>query len=145
MDNDYQLDLDELLRVIRATDVMLFRFVVISQRLLLDSRYSESEGPMLKVVQRTGGARQRFRELKELRPRFPVPERLTAVAWPRFVESLVSTGVWAVVEERLVRSGDPSAVERARAALQELQTLERAEIRNAIRGEGYRSLWERQS
>jgi hypothetical protein len=143
MDNDYQFALDELLRLIRDQEVMLIRFVIVPKRLLFDARFSELEGPVLKLVPRASSPQDRFRELRRLRPRFSLPERLTVIAWPKFVESLVTTGVWAEIEGRLGRSGFPGALQQAASILQELQSLERAERRNAIRGDGYRSYWDR--
>ena len=109
MDNDYGLDLDEVKRVIASADVMMLRFVIVPQRLLMDGRSNELDGPMLKIVPRVSGARERFRELRRLRPRFALPDRITAVAWPRKIASLESTGVWTAVEERLAASGFPDA------------------------------------
>jgi hypothetical protein len=143
MDNDYGIDLDEVKRVIGMADVMMLRFVIVPQRLLLDARFSELDGPMLKIVPRVNGARERFRELRRLRPRFALPDRITAVAWPRRVASLESTGVWAAVEARLAASGFPDATKQAVEILDELKRLERTEIQNAIRGEGYHTSWER--
>jgi len=143
MDNDYGLDLDEVKRVIGSADVMMLRFVIVPQRLLMDARSNELDGPMLKVVPRVSGARERFRELRRLRPRFALPDRITAVAWPRRIASLESTGVWKAVEERLTSSGFPDAGQQAADILEELKRLELREMQNAIRGEGYHTYWER--
>jgi hypothetical protein len=143
MDNDYGLDLDEVKRVITTADVMMLRFVIVPQRLLLDARSNELDGPMLKVVPRVSGARERFRELRRLRPRFALPDRITAVAWPRRIASLESTGVWTTVSERLAASGFPDAARQAVDIIEELKRLELREMQNAIRGEGYHTYWER--
>lgn len=145
MDNDYGLDLAEVVRVVGSADVLILRFVVVQQRLLFDARASELEGPLLKLVPRVTSARERFRDLKQLRPRFPLPDRITAIAWPRFVDTLVSSGVWAAIEQRLDPAAFPRSAAQAKAVLEELRALERAEIRNAIRGEGYQTYWERKS
>lgn len=143
MDNDYGIDLGEVIRVIASADVLMLRFVIVPQRLLLDARCSEIEGPMLKLVPRVSGARERFRDLRRLRPRFPLPDRITAVAWPRRVASLGSTGVWAAIEERLAASKFPDATRQAAEVFDDLIRMESKEIQNAIRGEGYHTHWER--
>jgi hypothetical protein len=145
MDNDYGVDLAEVMRVIRTTDVLLLRFVVVPQRLLLDARTNELDGPLLKLVPRVNGPRERFRELRRLRPRFPLPDRITAITWPQTVASLVSSGVWDVIRERLAGSGVAGAEQQADEVLDELKRSEKAEIRNAIRGENYHTYWERPS
>lgn len=142
MDNDFGLDLEEVVRVIGSADVLILRFIIIPQRLLLDTRSSATEGPLLKLVPRVGSARERFRNLKQARPSFPLPERITAVAWPRFVDSLVSSGIWGAVEARLTQPEHPQAFAQAALVLDELRSLERLEIRKAIRGEGYQTYWE---
>jgi hypothetical protein len=143
MDNDYGIDVNEVMRVIRTADVLMLRFVVVPQRLLLDSRSNDLDGPLLKVVPRVSGARERFRELRRLRPRFPLPDRITAVHWPHRVSSLESTGVWEVVRERLASSGVEGAAGQAEQVFDELRTLESAEVQKAIRGDGYHTYWER--
>lgn len=143
MDNDYGIDVSEVMRVIRTADVLMLRFVVVPQRLLLDSRSNDLDGPLLKIVPRVSGARERFRELRRLRPRFPLPERITAVHWPHRVASLTTSGVWDVVRERLTASGFPGAETQATEILNELRKLEFAEVQNAIKGEGYHTYWER--
>jgi hypothetical protein len=141
MDNEYRLDYGEILKTVRGADVVLFRFVTLPQRLLIDNRTSAMEGPLLKIVPRAKDAEDRFRSLKVLRPRFRLPPKINAVWWPRNVDRLVDDGIWEAMVKRLASadhdliSGDPQAV------LNELRRLERAELANAIGGEGYRTLW----
>ena len=87
-------------------------------------------------------AEERFRVLKRLRPRFHAPEKITSISWPRHVNGLVDSGIWSALVERLSGMGFPEAVRRCEEVLQELRDLEKAEISSAIRGEGYRALWE---
>jgi hypothetical protein len=143
MDNDYSIDISSILDIIDSAEVITFRFVTVQQRLLLDARCSEAEGPLLKLVPPAGSAEERFRSLKQLRPRFRLPEKITAVWWPKYVDSLVSTGVWDRVTQRMARSGFPGAAEQAANVLQELRQQERAEVLNAILGHGYQALWEK--
>ncbi|HEY8489495.1 MAG TPA: hypothetical protein VIO14_00740 [Dehalococcoidia bacterium] len=142
MDNDYGLDLEEILHTIDTEEVTTFRFVIVNQRLLIDTRCSEIEGPMIKLVPRARSAEERFRALKQLRPRFRLPERIVAIWWPKYVESLVTTGVWDRIEQRFAASGFPGAVDQCREVLRELRAMERTETVNAILGSGYQALWE---
>lgn len=141
MDNEYRLDYGEILKTLRSAEVVLFRFVTVPQRLLIDFRTSATDGPLLKIVPRAKDAEDRFRNLKVLRPRFRLPSKISAVWWPRYVDRLVDDGVWDALMKRLTScdadliAGDPHIV------LQELRSLERAELANAIGGEGYRTLW----
>ena len=143
MDNEYFLDLNEIIETVRSVDVLTFRFVIVSQRLLVDGRYTEIDPPLVKLVPPAASVEERFRSLKRLRPRFRLPEKITSIWWPRYVSSLVDSGIWGALVERLADKGFPEAVRRCEQVLQELKDLERSEVRSAIRGEGYRPLWQR--
>ncbi len=143
MDNDYALDIDDIKRTIATADVLRIRFVLLNKRLLVDNRCSETEGPLVKVVPRMGSSEESFRNLKRLRPSFPLPERMTAIWWPKYVETLCTTGVWQALVKRVTESGFRDAGKDCDAALRELRVLERQEIRNALSGEGFQTIWQR--
>lgn len=143
MDNDYFLDLNEIIETVRSADVFTFRFVIVSQRLLVDGRHTEIDPPLVKVVSPVASIEERFRNLKRLRPRFRSPEKITSIWWPRYINSLVDSGVWSALVERFAGVGFPEAARRCEEVLQELKDLERVEIRSAVRGQAYRTLWER--
>jgi hypothetical protein len=143
MDNDYPLDYDEVINTVRTAEVVTFRFIVVSQRLLIDNRHSEIDPPLVKLVPRATSAEERFRSLKQLRPRFRVPEKISLVQWPKFVETLVERGVWDAIVERILTAGFPEAARQCDAVLKELRALERGEMYHAVMGEGYQALWER--
>jgi hypothetical protein len=143
MDNEYLLDLNEIIETVRSAEVITFRFVIVSQRLLVDGRCTEIDPPLVKLVPPAASVEERFRSLKRLRPRFRLPEKITSIWWPRYIDSLVDCGIWAALVERLADKGFPETVRRCEEVLQELKDLERSEVRSAIRGEGYRPLWQR--
>ena len=143
MDSDFLLDYDEIIRTVRAADVITFRFVIVNQRLLIDNRSSEIDPPLVKLVPRAKSIEERFRSLKQLRPRFHLPDKISAIWWPKFVESMVSRGIWQAIVQRIEEAGFAEAARGCDAVLQELRDLERQEIRNAIAGEGYQALWEK--
>lgn len=141
MDNEYQLDYDEILKTVREADVVMLRFLTVPMRLLIDNRTSDVDGPMVKLVPKVENAEARFKSLKALRPRFKLPRKISAIWWPRYVRSLPAHGVWDAMVGRIVASGYPAAAAECEEALRELLRLERAEMRNAIIGEGYQALW----
>ena len=142
MDNDYELNIDEILRTVETAEVVTFRFVVIGQRLLIDSRSTAIDGPLLKLVSAVKSPEERFRSLKQLRPRFRLPEKICAVWWPKHIQSLVTSGVWQSVAKRIIDSGHPGAAQQCEEVLRELLLQEEAEVRSAIVGKGYQALWE---
>lgn len=145
MDTDYPIDLGAVFQVIDTAEVIIFRFVTIPQRLLFDARHSDAEGPFLKPVPRATSLEERFKALKQLRPRFRIPERITAIWWPKYVHSLEACGVWQRIQRRMAQEGYPRLADAAQEVMRELCLRERAETYNAITGVGYHTLWERRA
>lgn len=144
MDSDYGIDLGELERVIEEADVIVLRFHVISQRLLIDARSGNDDPPVIRMVPPAHSAEERYRYLQEMRPDIDPPDHITVAAWPRYVQVLKDAGLWRHIVERLVAIGGPALADRCEETFGEIQRAERAEVSAAILGgEGYESLWER--
>ncbi len=143
MDNDYAINLDEIMRTIEQADVLRIRFLLLDKRLLIDNRFNEFEGPLIKIVPRAGSSEESFRNLKRLRPRFALPDRMTAIWWPKYINTLRTTGVWNCVVQRISESGYKDSIQQCEDVLQELLELERQEVKNAIAGKGYQTIWQR--
>ncbi|HEY5475285.1 MAG TPA: hypothetical protein VIK11_01105 [Tepidiformaceae bacterium] len=141
MDNQFEIDLADIVATIRAHDVVAIRFLSVGQRLLLDFRSTEIDGPVVRVVEPVKSVEERYGHLKQIRPRFPAPRRIVAIWWPRFVSSMVDTGVWAVIMQRVSDAGHVDAVHLAEETLAELAALERKIEQDAIRGTGFKTLW----
>lgn len=143
MDNDYVLNLDDILHTVDTAEVIRIRFQLFDKRLVIDNRTSEVEGPMVKLVNRAGSSEESFRNLKRMRPRFPLPERMTAIFWPKYANTLRNTGVWSAIVRRVEETGFEGSVRQCEEVMQEMLELERQEIRNAISGEGFQTVWQR--
>ncbi len=141
MDNEYYLDRDAILRTIQQSEVVAFRFVTVPLRLLIDNRFTEAEPPMVKLVPKVDSAAERFKSLKVLRPRFKVPQKISVIWWPRYIQSLQDTGVWTALVDRLSENGFLTMATDCQKMFDELRRMERLEMVNAIGGEGYRTLW----
>ena len=142
MSDDYGVDLDEILRVIDRAAVLIVRFDVLEPRLLVDFRANPPDTPIIQLVDRVNSAEERFRHLKSLRPRLPLPERIMSFPWPRAISAFDESGIWQKIEARLLSLGaDPDHVKRIQ---QQLHDGERAVTIAAITGgEGFRTIWER--
>jgi hypothetical protein len=146
VENDFGLDIQEIIKVVDKAEVLIIRFAIIDKRLLVDARHNQAEGPLIKLVPRVSSVEERFRHLKQVRPRFPLPERIMSFMWPRHVELLQTSGVWQRIVDRLSALGHGGTAEQCEAVYRELLAEEKAEVLAAIRGEaGYRSLWERRA
>jgi hypothetical protein len=78
-----------------------------------------------------------------MRPRFPLPDKMTAIWWPKYVNTLLTTGVWDALVNRIAKTGFSDSLQQCQDAIRELQLMERREIRNAISGEGFQTIWQR--
>jgi hypothetical protein len=146
MENDFGLDVGEILKVVDSADVIVVRFAILEKRLLIDARHDEEQGPLIQIVPRAGSVEERFRELKKLRPTFPLPEKIMSFMWPRHVELLEKSGVWGRIVERLTGLGHSDTKAACDAAWEELLKEEQTEVKSAIEGgEGYQALWERKT
>ena len=143
MDNDFLLDDEEIKRTINEAEVVTFRFVIIGERLLIDNRASEVDPPLVKLVPRAASVEDRLRSLKRLRPRFRLPEKISAIWWPKSVDSMVNRGIWGAIVQRIEDSGFHEAAEECQGVLEELRASERRELHNALTGKGFQALWER--
>ncbi|MFN8583530.1 MAG: hypothetical protein U0163_21450 [Gemmatimonadaceae bacterium] len=143
MDSDFGIDLDDVFNVIDSAEVVVIRFSLIEKRLLVDARSSDVDSPLIKLVPRVGSAEERFRNLRQLRPRFAAPEKILSFLWPRRVETLVDAGVWQRLVERLAANWRDAEAACA-AAYRDLLEEERTEVRSAITGgPNYQVIWER--
>lgn len=131
--------MSEVLGVVNSAEVFVVMFHLFDRRLLVDSRTNGGESPLIRVVDRVRNSDERFRELLRLRPRFPAPDRIVAFQWPRTVRTMVESGVWMAIEERMRSLGASEST--VLAVLSELQWEERSEEIKAVRGEEpYRTL-----
>jgi hypothetical protein len=142
VDNDFSVDLEEIAATIRTHDVVIVRFITLGQRLLLDFRATEFDGPLVRLVEPVRNVQERYANLRQLRPRFADPEKIVAVFWPRFAASLESTGLWRQIAERIIETGHAESVRTAAGVMAELAAMERAHQVAAIRGgDRFRTLW----
>lgn len=144
MEQDFGLDFEEVCRVIDTADVIIVRFKIVDQRVLIDARHDGVDGPLIKLVSRAQSVEDRFRSLKELRPRFPLPDKIMSFEWPKHVSVLASAGIWGRIESRLEGAGGVAAKQQVEGIYKQLLSVERREEIAAIRGgDGYQTLWER--
>lgn len=142
MDSDFRIDIGEVHRAIDSGEIIALYFPLLRKTLLMDTRTSAVDGPMIKVVPMASSPEERFRELVRMRPRFPKPETINIIPWPKYTGSLVRTEVWDHIVRRFIELGPPNIVRQCEDCLQEIRDEEREEIRRAITGEGYETFWD---
>jgi len=142
MDSEFRIDISEVNRAIDLGEIIALYFPLLRKTLLMDLRTTPLDGPMIKVVPMATSAEDRYRELVRMRPRLPKPESINIVPWPKFVETLVRSGVWDRVARRYAEIGPPEMVRQCIASLDQLRDVERDEVRRAITGENFETLWD---
>lgn len=145
MSDEFGVDLEEVFKVIDAADVLVVRFHLIDKRLLVDFRTKAGVRPLIAIVARAESVDDRFKSIKRLRPEFPYPEKVMSFHWPRTMPVILASGVWQHLVDRISALGDDDTTDQCGRVMEELLSLERAEIAGAIRGaDHYQTLWERQ-
>ena len=105
MDGDFRIDVDEVFRNIDGADVISIYFPLLRKTLLIDTRFSEEDPPMVRVMPMVRTVEERRRALRRLRPQFSRPREIAIVPWPKYVDSLVHLGVWQRVLDRILHLG----------------------------------------
>lgn len=142
MDSHFRIDVSEIQRSIDSGEVIALYFPLLRKTLLMDTRTNAVDGPMIRVVPMASSPQERFKELVRMRPRFSKPESITLIQWPKYVSSLVRLDVWEQIVRRFIDLGPPEIVRQCEKCLNELKSFEKEELRRAITGENYESIWE---
>ena len=143
MEGNFLFDLNEVIRNVKSAEVMSVFFPAFHRSLIVDTRFSDAEGPLVRLMPMARSPQDRMRSIRRMRPGLPRPRNLTLIPWQRFVPSLVSSGVWDSILDRVRESGDADALAACEKALADLMELEREETIGAITGEKYHTVWSR--
>lgn len=143
MNGDFPVDLHELGRTIEHADVLSVYFPIIRRSLVVDTRCTAEDGPMVRIMAMVSSPEERARSVRRLRPYLPKPDKIAVIPWPRYVGSLQRLGVWPLLLRRLAATGFPDSVRACERALAELERYEREELAQVIRGDNYYTVWAR--
>ena len=141
MDGTFDIDLEALRSSVLSVEHMLVRFTPVPERLLLDFRTTDDEGPGVALLPQVNSFPERLKTIEEARPDFPRPERIYVVSWPLRIASLDRLGVLEAIRERLADMDAFDVIGRVDEAYKRLLSLERDEIHKAISGDGYHTIW----
>lgn len=141
MDGTFPLDLDALRDSVNSSEHLLLRFTPIPERLFLDFRTSGENGPAIALLPQVTSFRERLATIKRVRPDFDQPEKLFVVSWPLRIGSLERLGVLEMARARLADLQAADAIRELDRAYERLLELEREELKRAISGDGYHTIW----
>jgi len=142
-ENGLLVNLAEVEKVVDLCDVFTIIFRVFPERLLVDSRTSPQEGPLVAVVEPVATVEERYHWLGRKRPSFGPPERFTFFLWLHSIAFLEQCGIAARIHRRCEATDWPEAVAMFDRALAELREKEQRATLAAITGENYRTIWAR--
>ena len=140
-ENGLQVDLRALAERLANAELIVIGFHSFAERLLLDARHNDHEGPLVAVVAPVSNVQERYAWLGEHRGDFGMPDDFTFALWPHSIADLRERDVlWPMRERMLAVSNEvDTAMDRA---LHELARLERQTIAAAVSGgTGWASIW----
>jgi 3-polyprenyl-4-hydroxybenzoate decarboxylase len=84
---------------------------------------------------------ERIRSLKQLRPNFPEIEKMIIIPWFRYVDTLITSGIWNALIERTtdvtLKDNDiDSAI-----IITKLKKIENTHLSEAIMGHKFQTIW----
>ncbi len=144
MDGDFRLDMTEVMKNIETAEVICLYFPILRRALIIDRRTNGDDEPMVKLAPMVDSIEDRFRSIRRMRPKYPRPESITVLPWPKYVDSLVRLGIWDRIVEKFINSGHKKAVTECQATLELLRKLEKAELAAVVMGQDYDTIWEAQ-
>jgi hypothetical protein len=140
-DNGVLVDFKEIGAVIDDAGVFSLGFPHFPERLLVDARSNEEEGPLVQVVEPAGSMRQRLTWLYRRRPSLGAPQSLSFLVWPHSISLLVQSAVWERIRHRVSADIEPDVRAQCDLALKQLQNLDFSASQALLRGEQCFTLW----
>ena len=142
MNGDFRMDMEEISDNIQRAEVVCLYFPLLRKTLVVDLRVDMEDPPIVKLMPMAGSIEERVRSLRKLRPRFPQPEKVAILPWPKYVDSMVRLGIWDMLVERCASTGNKDSVKSCADSLEELRALEKAELVAVITGDQYHTIWQ---
>ena len=141
MNSDFMFDIDGMLKSIDNADVISIFFPSFRKALVVDPRSNDRHSALVQIAPMAASPQERLRLIRRQRPGLPRVRNLAVIPWTRYVDSLVSLGLWDKVIKRLEYGGEDEAIGQCERALDELRDMERIELVNAITGKNYQTIW----
>lgn len=141
MNSDFMFEIEGMMNSIDQSDAISIFFPTFRKALVVDPRSNDNDGPLVRIMPMAASPQERLRTLRRLRIGFPRIRNLAVIPWMRYVDSLVSLGLWERLISRLERAGEYDAIQECEKALDQLRDMERVELINAVTGKNYRTIW----
>jgi hypothetical protein len=142
-ENGLEVDVEAVHDLLRRADVLAIGFPLFPERLLIDTRTSGDEGPLVAIVEPVATVQERYLWLGKHRGNFGAPEAFSFFTWPHTVRGMGERDILAPLRSRLADVSNDGG-EMLDQALERLAGLEQNAIRDAIKGSpAWRAVWEK--
>ena len=143
-ENGSSIDQEDLNKILREADVLTIGFTFTRERLLIDTRTTDTVGPLVTPVGPVSSIQERFTWLGKHRPTLGSPEGFSFSVWPQAISTMVETRALAILEERL-RTADPGAADALAESIQIFAASETEASRTAVLGVSpWTTIWSRE-
>ena len=140
-ENGVLVDFEEISRVVNNADVFTLGFANFPERLIVDTRTDEREGPLVQVVEPAGSPRDRIAWLYRRRPSLGLPKAFSFIAWPHSPGFLAQSGIWDRILRRVDAGHDHDVRVQCELALRQLQNLDHEASLAILKGDRCVTLW----
>lgn len=138
-----EVDVEAVHDLLRRADVLAIGFTLFPERLLIDTRTSDEEGPLVAIVAPVATVQERYLWLGKHRGNFGAPEAFSFFTWPHTVRGMRERDILGPLRSRLSAVSNDGG-HMLDQALAKLAGLEQNAIREAINGgESWRAVWEK--
>jgi hypothetical protein len=143
-DNGLLINLDAFRVAVDGAGVLVTGFSHFPDRLLVDARSNEEEGPLVQVVDPAGSIQERLAWLMRRRPSLGATQSLKVLSWPHSIDFLVQSALWEHVCRRVSADIEPEVRLQCDLALKQLQNLELSANQEMLKGKDCFTLWRRE-
>ena len=141
MDENFVSDIDELMQIIKDSDLLILHFPTLAKALVVDPRFNDSSAPILRLLPVATPSAHLVKSYRRFRSGFPKIKKMSLIPWFGFVQSLKSSGVWEKIEQRCLEGNFPNTKSELDGIITSLETLQATELENAIASEKYHTIW----
>ena len=139
--NYFYDNLNDILENVKTSEVTSIFFPYLRKSILIDLRSNDSDGPAVILTDMVSTPQERIRSLKQLRPNFPEIEKMIIIPWFRYVDTLITSGIWNALIERtsdatLKDNGIDSAI-----IITKLKKIENTHLSDAIMAHKFQTIW----
>tara|TARA_B100000073_G_scaffold223053_1_gene185788 strand:- start:377 stop:796 length:420 start_codon:yes stop_codon:yes gene_type:complete len=133
-------DLNNFINNITDSDVVSIVFFNLEASLVLDRREQDGE-VLIKVFPIAKSPDERIKILNKIRPGLDEVKNFIVIPWHSYLKVLTEDGVWDKLLENIFYVVNEDSFFKLDDAIEELESIERNKIKDAIIGNGYKTLW----